>query len=76
MICTDQSAPVEPGGVVADGRDLAGGERAVAVPIDRVVGAGDEVPADQVVGRRGVAVLGRAVGPAAGGQSERARPSR
>ena len=37
--------------IVADGADDPRGVRAVAVVIERVVGVGDEVPADQVVRR-------------------------
>src|SRR5262249_60513209 len=54
------------GAVVADGADDARHVGAVAVVVQRVVGVGDEVPADEVVGVRGVAVLGVAgVGPTA-----------
>ena len=51
--------------VVAHGADGAGRVGAVAVVVERVVRVVDEVPADQVVDVRGVAVLGDAVGPAA-----------
>ena len=43
--------PRDADAVVADGTDLARGERAVAVLIDRIIGIGDEVPADQIVGK-------------------------
>ena len=72
MICTDQSAPATPVALLP----TAAISPAVNVPWPSwsigIVGVGDEVPADQVVGMGGVAVLGRAVGPAAGGLSGQA----